>query len=404
MSMDSERPNVLITNGRLILEHDVVHAAIAINSGVIERIIEDQDAVDEWLHQHPEAEIIDVHNQLVMPGMIDIHCDAIEKEVEPRPNTIFPLQMALMEFERKLPLYGITTMYHSLSLGVGLSVRGEHLLTQMVETITEYRKQRSMVRNRIHLRYEVSYLSGLPIVEKYLKERTIDLLSFMDHSPGQGQYRAPGSFERYVMKNQGVDVNEVQEIIADLMDRREQIDWSQLKQLAYLARQQGIIIASHDDDTTEQVDTSISRGAAISEFPINMKTAKYATEKGMQVCVGAPNIVRGGSHDKNLRAADAISEQAAQIICSDYHPSSMLAAVFKLADEQTVNDLPAAVRMVTLNPAIAMQVDHEIGSIAPGKYADLIVVDQYEGIPWISTTIVDGTIVYSAAPRKVWNP
>lgn len=403
MSMDSERPNVLITNGRLILEQDVVHAAIAINSGVIERIIEDQDAVDEWLHQHPEAEIIDVHNQLVMPGMIDIHCDAIEKEVEPRPNTIFPLQMALMEFERKLPLYGITTMYHSLSLGVGLSVRGEHLLTQMVETITEYRKQRSMVRNRIHLRYEVSYLSGLPIVEKYLKERTIDLLSFMDHSPGQGQYRAPGSFERYVMKNQGVDVNEVQEIIADLMDRREQIDWGQLKQLAYLARQQGIIIASHDDDTTEQVDTSISRGAAISEFPINMKTAKYATEKGMQVCVGAPNIVRGGSHDKNLRAADAISEQAAQIICSDYHPSSMLAAVFKLADEQTVNDLPAAVRMVTLNPAIAMQVDHEIGSIAPGKYADLIVVDQYEGIPWISTTIVDGTIVYSAAPRKVWN-
>lgn len=404
MSMDSERPNVLIMNGRLILEQDVVHAAIAINSGVIERIIEDQDELDEWVLHHPEAEIIDVHNQFVMPGMIDIHCDAIEKEVEPRPNTIFPLQMALMEFERKLPLYGITTMYHSLSLGVGLSVRGEHLLTQMVETITEYRKQRSMVRNRIHLRYEVSYLSGLPIVENYLKERTIDLLSFMDHSPGQGQYRAPGSFERYVMKNQGVDVNEVQEIIANLMDRREQIDWSRLKQLAYLAKQQGIIIASHDDDTTEQVDISISRGAAISEFPINMKTAMYATEKGMQVCVGAPNIVRGGSHDKNLRAADAISEQAAQIICSDYHPSSMLAAVFKLADEQTVNDLPAAVRMVTLNPAIAMQVDHEIGSIAPGKYADLIVVDQYEGIPWISTTIVDGTIVYSAVPRKGWNP
>lgn len=389
---------LLITNGQVVLPDEVVHAAVAVVNRRIAALLYGNAEMEHWQMNHPSAKVIDARGRHVLPGLIDIHCDAIEKEVQPRPNTLFPLDMALMEFERKLPLHGITTMYHSLSLGVGLSLRGDHLLTKMISHIRQYRENRAMIRNRIHLRYEVSHLAGLPIVQNYLENNEIDFLSFMDHSPGQGQYREPGSFERYVMKNQGVNVDEVRAIVEDLLKRQEQVDWEQLKQLGKLAAERGIAIASHDDDSADKVEESIRYGVTVSEFPINMETAKHATERGLRVCVGAPNVVRGVSHDKNLRASDAIKAGAAHILCSDYHPSSMLTALFKLVEDGTA-DLPTAVRMATLHPAQALLTDRELGSIELGKAADLILVDHYEGLPWVTDTIVDGCLVYSASTR-----
>ncbi|WP_424767112.1 alpha-D-ribose 1-methylphosphonate 5-triphosphate diphosphatase [Paenibacillus sp. sgz302251] len=389
---------IILTNGRIVLPDQIAEGAVAVKEGRIDAILTESESVQAWLELNPSAATLDVNGQYVLPGMIDIHCDAIEKEVQPRPNTLFPLELALLEFERKLPVHGITTMYHSLSLGVGLSLRGDYLLTGMIEHILSYRSKRSMIRNRIHLRFEVSHLTGLPIVERYLKENAIDYLSFMDHSPGQGQYREPGSFERYVMKNQGVSLDEVRVIVEELMERRRQMDGVQLQRLGQLAAEHGIAIASHDDDSIEKVEESLACGVSVCEFPINLATAKHAAQRGLHVCVGAPNVVRGVSHDKNLRAVDAIKADAAHILCSDYHPSSMLAAVFKLADDG-IAALPAAVRMVTLNPAQALQTDSELGSIERGKAADFIVVDRYEDQPWVTNTIVGGQLVYTATTR-----
>jgi alpha-D-ribose 1-methylphosphonate 5-triphosphate diphosphatase len=389
---------MIVTNGKIVLPDMVIEAAVAIKEGRIEMLLRESSSIEEWRRKNPSAAVLDAGRRYVLPGLIDIHCDAIEKEVQPRPNTLFPLDMALLAFERKLPVNGITTMYHSLSLGVGLSLRGDHLLTGMVEHIHRYRSKRTMIRNRIHLRFEVSHLAGMPMVEQYLKEKTIDYLSFMDHSPGIGQYREPGSFERYVMKNQGVGIDEVKVIIDGLIERRQQVKQEHLYQLGKLAAERGIAIASHDDDTVEKVEESIGCGVTICEFPVNLETAKHAAHRGLHVCVGAPNVVRGVSHDKNLRAFDAITAGAADIICSDYHPSSMLAAVFKLSDEGTAA-LPEAVRMATLHPAQALGASSELGSIEPGKAADLIIVDQYEGQPWVTNTIVAGYPVYSAAVR-----
>src|SRR5690606_19838562 len=251
----------------------------------------------------------------ILPGLIDIHCDAIEKEVEPRPNTLFPLEMSLLEFERKLPLHGITTMYHSLSLGVGLSLRGDQLLTEMIEKINHYKAERSMVRNRIHLRYELSYEPGLAILERLIEDNKIDYLSYMDHSPGQGQYRAEGSFERYVMKNQGVTYAEVEAIVQDLIKRQQRIDWNKISELSQKATEKGIAIASHDDDTIEKIEHNKKYQITISEFPIQLEVAKYAADQQLYVCLGAPNVVRGVSHDHNLRAIEAIAAGAGHILC-----------------------------------------------------------------------------------------
>lgn len=390
--------NMLIAGGNVIMQDRVIQASIAVENGRIAAIFEGNDN-EYWLNRwNGKGALLHADGKYVMPGLIDIHCDAIEKEVQPRPNTLFPLELAFLEFERRLPVHGITTMYHSLSLGVGLSLRGDHLLTEMVELINRYVKQRSMIRNRIHLRFEVTHQEGLPIVEQLIRDGKIHYLSYMNHAPGQGQYCKPGSFESYVMKNQGVSMEEVQHIVRDLLLKQQEVDWDRLGRLSQLATEHGISIASHDDDTREKVDENKSYGVTVSEFPITMEIARYCSQQGLTVCVGAPNVVRGGSHDHNLSAAEAIQSGAAAILCSDYHPSSMLAAIFKLADEK-ITDLPGAVRLATLHPAQALGASDELGSIEAGKSADLIVVDRFEGWPWVTDAIVDGVHVFAADVR-----
>lgn len=388
---------VWVRGGQVVLPDRIVEADVQIDGGRITAVHPRADRQGEDRSREGSAVLVDASGCYVLPGLVDIHCDAIEKEVQPRPNTLFPLEMAFLEFERKLPVHGITSMYHSLSLGVGLSLRGDAILAKLVDVIHNFRSQRALVRHGIHLRYEVAHLAGLPIVERYVKERMVDYLSFMDHSPGQGQYKEPGSFERYVMKNQGVDVHEVREIVADLLQRQQAVDWEKLQQLGRLAAEQGIAVASHDDDSPAKVEEALRSGASVSEFPMNLDTASHAQALGLRVCVGAPNVIRGGSHDKNMKAADAIAAGTADILCSDYHPASLLAAIFKLADDQLAS-LPMAVRMATLNPAEALGVSNRIGSIEPGKAGDLLVVSQYAGYPAVQATLVNGTEVYRSSP------
>ncbi|MEK0316495.1 alpha-D-ribose 1-methylphosphonate 5-triphosphate diphosphatase [Cohnella sp. 56] len=379
-----------IRGGRLVLPDGVVKGDVRVAGGRIAEIRGERGGTGAK-RADDDTPVLDAGGAYVLPGLVDIHCDAIEKETEPRPNTLFPMEMAFLQFERKLAGHGITTMYHSLSLGVGLSLRGEHLVSEMIGTIRRLSAARSMIRHRVHLRYEVSHLTGFALAERLIREGQIDYLSLMDHAPGQGQYRSPGAFERYVMKNQGVDAVECERIVAELQARRSQIDWERLRRLTELARQHGIAIASHDDDTPEQADRSIAYGASVSEFPLNMETARHATGRGMRVCVGAPNIVRGGSHDNNLTALEAVRAGAADIVCSDYHPASLLHALFEMQAQGI--PLHESVRMATLAPATALGISTDVGSIEQGKAADLLIVRTVGQVPLVTHTLVEGTIV-----------
>ncbi|RUS46109.1 alpha-D-ribose 1-methylphosphonate 5-triphosphate diphosphatase [Cohnella sp. AR92] len=378
---------MIIQGGSVVVPGGVIQADLLIRNGRVKAI--EAGAADRWIREGDE--VVDAQGAFVLPGLIDLHCDAIEKEVEPRPNTIFPFGMAFVQYERKLALHGITTMYHSLSLGVGLSLRGEHVTAGLIKHILKSREQRAMIRHRIHLRYEVSYLAGLPMAAQLLADGSVNYLSFMDHAPGIGQYHRPGAFERYVMKNQGVDIHEADAIVRELQERRQRIDWEELRRLARQAGEAGVAIASHDDDSIGQVNHSLSFGANVVEFPLNLETAQYATEQGLHVCVGAPNIVRGGSHDKNLSAIDAIKAGAANIVCSDYHPASLLESIFHMAKEGV--PLAQAVAMASLHPARAMGIEAEVGSIEVGKLADLLIVRKVQDCAVVGATIVGGTVV-----------
>lgn len=378
---------IIVREGRVVLPDKVVEADVVTECG---RIAEIGPGLSRWAEAGDT--VVDAKGQWVLPGLVDIHCDAIEKETEPRPNTLFPMAMAFLQFEKKLAGHGITTMLHSLSLGVGLSLRGEHLVSEMIRLIHSIREERAMIRHGVHLRYEVSHLTGMALARRLIEAGAIDYLSLMDHAPGVGQYRRPGAFQRYVMKNQGVGPEEVETIVRELEERRARIDWNELRGLTAHARDRGIAVGSHDDDSRQTVDRSLGFRAGISEFPLDLETARYASGRGMRVCVGAPNIVRGGSHDGNLNAAEAVREGAADILCSDYHPASLLHAVFEL--EKQGIPLERAVAMASLHPASAIGRDREIGSLETGKAADLIVVRKWRDVPLVSATLCGGTVVH----------
>lgn len=380
-----------IQNGNIITSHGLEQGCLLIEKGIIAGIYPVSHSIDE------QEAVVDAEGCYVMPGLIDMHSDAIEKELQPRPGTYFPPHMSYFELEKKLAACGVTTIYHSLSLADGVGVREDEQIVAVINEITRLNLERSMIRHRIHLRYEITNLDGLEMVKHLIRSNQIQILSFMDHTPGQGQFTLPDSYESYLIKTYGIRGEELQLMVDKLQRNAKLVDWEQLQQLAEEAIMNGVILASHDDDDLDKIDLLAGLGFKISEFPIHLKAAEYAWEKDMSVCVGSPNIVRGQSHSKNMRAIDAITSGYANMICSDYLPSSLLTAIFQL---NAVDKIPLhqAVAMITANPASALGIFDQVGSIESGKQADLLLVELYNGYPLVRQTIVNGQAVYTAMP------
>jgi len=329
----------------------------------------------------------------ILPGMIDPHSDAIEHEMQPRPNSRFPLEWSFLELERKLAAQGITTIYHSFSMVDGdtpNASRRNASVAEYVHKVRELSRTNRLIRHKVHLRFEITNTGGVPLVEQFIRNGTIDLLSFMDHTPGQGQYRDQELHKRYVMQRQNLNEQEVLRRFEESR-RRPKVPPDTLQRLADLAREHGIPLASHDDDSCEKLEIVSGWRAAISEFPVDMETAACAKRRGMAVVMGAPNVMLGRSHSNNLSAREAIRAGVVDILCSDYYPPAMLQSVFLLHREGL--PLHLAVRMVTKNTASVLGLSGEFGSIEPGKAADLIMVGMHGDRPVVERVWVGGRTV-----------
>lgn len=377
---------LLITNVRVVLPHRLLEPGyVYVEDGCIAEVVEGTTTGGSDL---PE---VDGAGAYLLPGLVDIHSDAVEKEIQPRPNVTFPVALACAELERKLAASGITTIFHSISFSAGEGVRSNELASTIARYLFELAGKPHLIRNQVHLRYEISNTDALTLMEELIKEGVANLFSFMDHTPGQGQYRTIEQYKKYIRKTYWLNEEECDALAAQKIRGRQEIDTARLRSLAATAQAQGVPLASHDDDTPDKVEERYCLGATIAEFPVNMATARHARRLGMHVCVGAPNVLRGGSHENNLNARVALDSGAADILCSDYYPSALLQAVFYLAADGY--NLPAAVRLATLNPAQATGLAAELGSVEEGKKADLILVRLMGGQPVTMGTVTGGKLV-----------
>jgi alpha-D-ribose 1-methylphosphonate 5-triphosphate diphosphatase len=237
----------------------------------------------------------------------------------------------------------------------------------------------------------------VPRLESLLRSGKIHLLSLMDHTPGQGQFREAAAFENYYRLVYGKEKAEVDEIIERKI-RSQKKAAARLERMIALCRSLGVPMASHDDDSQDKIRWLSDRAVAISEFPVNMEALRAAGDSGLHVCLGAPNVLRGSSQGGNLSARKAIETGYGDILCSDYAPMTILHAVFTL-EALGLRPLHEAVNMVSLQAARAVGIDGDKGSLEVGKAADFVLVERPDGVPRILKTFVSGQEVFSTCSR-----
>lgn len=373
-----------MTNARIVLADTIIeNGSLLIEDGYITQI--DPESVCN-------AKTINLQGKLLMPGMVDLHCDALEKEVEPRPNVHFPLDFACAQADKRNAAAGITTVYHALSFAhEELGVRNNEMAAEVARAVNRWQPH-ALVDNRVHCRYEITDETGLPILKQLLNEDAMHMISMMDHTPGQGQFKDLSAYHDYLTRTYKKTADEINDIIERKIAAASDA-YFRMEDLALAAHAANISVASHDDDSAERIETMREVKADISEFPITPEAARAAKDAGMWTIFGAPNILRGKSQSGSMKAIEAIHAGLADCLCADYAPASLLVAVFRIPELSDL-DLTAAIRLVTLNPARAAKLDDR-GEIAVGKRADLIAVSEPGGLPQVTDVWSGGDKVYS---------
>ena len=391
---------MVITNGKIVTPDEIVtgHELVIADSR-----IESIRPAGAPTGPNGSSEYIDARGGYVIPGLIDVHADYIEHMAAPRPLSVMDLSLSLREAERELITHGITTMFHSLSM-YSFSEFGQSPLRtpentqRLIELIDTTHRQPHLIRHRFHARFEIDNLDRVEELVSYIKRRVVHLISFMDHTPGQGQYRNLEIYRDTLKSYRNISDDEVDRIIT-ISRSREKLTIDAISELTGLALDHSIAVASHDDDSVEKLDLIESLGTTISEFPTTLEVAREARSRGLHTVAGAPNVLLGGSHSGNLSAAEAILDGAVDVLCSDYYPAALLHAVFFMHRNHGL-PLPDMVRLVTRNPAEAVLMGQEYGSLEVGKKADVLVVQQIDdGFPAVTDGVVDGTRVFSTSYR-----
>ncbi len=360
----------VLTNAHLVLPDAVVHGTIVIEGGLIAEIQSGTAAV-------PGA--LDCEGDYLIPGVVDLHTDNLERQVQPRTNARWPSRSAMFAHDAQCAASGVTTVFDALCLGdLGFEkdrVRTFHDGVADLDALEDTDLLKA--EHFLHLRCELPASDMLPLLDPVADHKRARLISLMDHSPGVGQY---ADMDRYraLRRKEGIDLAMIERRIVELQAQRERLREPNKAALLARVRGTGAVLASHDDRTTEEVADNHRDGIRIAEFPVTMEAATAAKGLGMAVIAGAPNLVRGGSHSGNVAAAELVREGAVDAFASDYVPASLVEAAFGAVAEGIA--LPAAIQLVSARPA-AMAGLADRGRIEAGLRADLVRVRVHEGLP-----------------------
>lgn len=363
-----------LTNATLILPGETVEdGSLLLEEGRIVAICpEGRGARDSGLRE------IELDGDFLMPGIIDLHSDALEHELEPRPGALLSPTFAVMQGDRKAAMAGITTAYHALYFGgYGNGRRNIEVVADLARCMHSLSDQ-TVVDNRVHCRFEMTYDEGITVIRDLLREGICTFVALNNHAVGQGQTRDVDDFRAKMKQDYRLSEAEIDHIIEESVARNVGAE-ERAAVIAAETLKAGTPLASHDDDSAEMVDLRYAQGVTVAEFPVTMAAAHRVHELGLHALVGAPNVLRGGSTGTGLRAIEAIAEGWADCLCSDYVPAAILPAVFQVARELDW-PLHRAAYLCGRQPAHVARLEDR-GTITVGLRADLIAVRERAGLP-----------------------
>ena len=383
--------DIFIEGGRALVDGALVETSLRTSGRDIGALDAEQDRAA--LH-------INAGGLLVLPGIIDLHGDAFERQMMPRPGVDFPTDVALIDSDRQAIANGITTVFHGTTWSWEPGLRSAENARKLLDAIEALRPQLA-ADTRFHLRHETHNLEAEAEITQWLTEGRIDLFAFNDHSNVKPKKR------NQLAERTGLSVEAVNDMLDRIVARRPVVPAS-IARLAAAARAANIRMLSHDDNTPAMRQEFRALGATIAEFPVNEETARDAAAAGDFIVFGAPNVVRGGSHTGWTKASDMIEQGLCSVLASDYYYPAQLLAAFRLAADGIL-PLTKAWSLISSAPARAAGLADR-GVIAAGRRADIIVVDdKVPQRPRIVAVISAGRLVHladasclvhSLAPRK----
>lgn len=374
----------VFTNARIVLREEMIDGTVYVRNGQIDDVSHGGTAV-------PGA--MNLEGDYLFPGLIEMHTDHLEKHMVPRPGVHWPQPVAAaLAHDAQIAGAGITTVYDAISVGTYRegSVR-KAILQRAIDAVNEG-KSKGMFRadHLIHLRCEISDPDLLDLAEHFIDLPNVALVSVMDHTPGQRQWRDLSKMKQYHSTDNMSD-DDLDAYVRERTALQAQYASAHRHAIVGLCQARGIPMASHDDTTPEHVHEAVGDGILISEFPTTMEAAQIAREKGMQIIMGAPNVVRDGSHSGNVSANELAQDGLLDGLSSDYVPSSLLQAVFHL-DREIGVPLHDAVAMVSSNIADMVGLDDR-GEISTGKRADMLRVQNHHDVPVVREVWREGVRV-----------
>jgi alpha-D-ribose 1-methylphosphonate 5-triphosphate diphosphatase len=390
--------DICIEGGRTLIGSEFVDTSLAISG---------QDIAQIDRGRARAALAIDARNLLVLPGIVDLHGDAFERQMMPRAGVDFPIDVALTDSDRQAISNGITTVFHAATWSWEPGLRSGDNARRLLEAIERLRPQFA-ADTRFHLRHETYNLDAEGEICQWLAEGRVDLFAFNDHMNGVvADISNPRKRNRMVDRT-GVTDEEFDRLVARVVSRAADVPDS-VARLAAAGRAAEVRMLSHDDATPAMRKAYRDQGVTIAEFPVNEETARAAVDAGDAIVYGAPNVVRGGSHTGWTKAADMIAKGLCSVLASDYYYPAQLLAAFRLAADG-VTPLTQAWNLISAGPAQAAGLADR-GVLAEGRRADILLVDDTLPLrPRIVAVIAAGKLVHltdatrlsgsPAAPRE----
>jgi len=361
-------------NARIVTADRVFLGCLRVEDGLIAEIGEDGSS----------GAGVEFEGDYLLPGLIELHTDHLESHYVPRPAVTWHAGSAVLAYDAQIAAAGITTVFDSFRVGVDEYEVGARLGDKVAPLIQAVRRaaDAGLLRadHLTHLRCEVPALNVVDTLNALLAAHSAELISLMDHTPGQRQFRDLEKYFTYYSGKSGRPQTDLEEVARERQRVGRARALENRPRIVEIARARGIALASHDDTTAEEVALAHREGITIAEFPTTLEAASASRASGMATVMGAPNVVRGGSHSGNASARALAEAGELDILSSDYVPAALLMAAFRLADTPAVGGLAGAVRLVSKAPAEATGLTDR-GEIAAGRRADLLRVARHDGEP-----------------------